>query len=181
MAQAGSRSAGAQNTPPAQQTETTPAAQPEQSADAGRVKELEAENAKLREQLTNAEQLLERAGSKEPTPAKQGKSTEPAYVTALVDALVDGKPLDFASTTVPEGIQRRLRAAGRLTNRPVEPSFGLSEGQRQELEATGKTTSPFTGRPQLGTGKPGEKPRAVSAEEFAKTPAKSQASARDKQ
>lgn len=178
MAPAGSRSAGAQNTPPTAQTETTPASQPEQSADAGRVKELEAENAKLREQLAVAEQLLERAGSKEPTPAKQGKPAEPAYVTALVDALVDGKPLDFGKATVPEDIQRRLRAAGRLTNRPVEPSFGLSEGQRQELEATGKTVSPFTGQPQVGTGEPGEKPRAVSAAEHAKAPAKP---ARDKQ
>ncbi|MEU8329823.1 hypothetical protein [Micromonospora sp. NPDC048839] len=162
MAQAGSRSAGAQSTPATAKTETIPVSQPEQSADAGRVAELEAEVEQLREQLAEA---------REPKTSEGG---EPAYVAALVDALADG-------ATVPENVERRLRAAGRLTNRPVEPSFGLSEGQRQELLATGKTTSPFTGTPQLGTGKPGEKPRAVSAAEHAKTPAKQQAPARDKQ
>ncbi|MEU5965949.1 hypothetical protein ABZ777_32490 [Micromonospora parva] len=169
MAPAGSRSSGAQSTPPAQKTETTPTTQPEQPADDSRVKELEAKVAELREQLAEA---------REPNTSE---GAEPAYVSALVDALADGKPLTFDGAEVPEDVERRLRAAGRLTNRPVEPSFGLSEGQRQELLATGKTTSPFTGTPQLGTGKPGAKPRAVSAEEHAKTPARSQAPARDRQ
>ncbi len=31
--------------------------------------------------------------------------------------------------------------------KPVEPSFGISEGTRDELERTGKATSPFTGKP----------------------------------
>lgn len=159
MAPAGSRSAGAQSTPAAAK-EITLNPQPEQSSDDARVKELEAEVAELREQLAEA---------KEPKTSEGG---EPAYVAALVDALADGKPLTFDGAEVPQDVERRLRAAGRLTNRPVEPSFGLSEGQRQELEATGKTVSPFTGTPQLGTGKPGEKPRAVTAAEHAKTPAK---------
>lgn len=34
--------------------------------------------------------------------------------------------------------QRRARA-------PREPSFGMSEGERDELERTGRTVSPFTG------------------------------------
>lgn len=161
MAQAGSRSAGAQSTPQAEQTQNPVASE----TNAARVEELEAEVARLREQLAAAQQ------------AKPGRAAEPEYVFALVDALADGKPLDFAGAKVPADVERRLRAAGRLTNRPVEPSFGLSEGQRQELEATGKTVSPFTGQPQLGTGEPGETPRAVSAAEYAKTPPRS---ARDK-
>lgn len=31
--------------------------------------------------------------------------------------------------------------------KPEEPSFGISEGTRDELERTGKATSPFTGKP----------------------------------
>ncbi|MBM0274130.1 hypothetical protein [Micromonospora tarensis] len=148
-----------------------------------RANELEAENTRVGGVVTQLEAERQRLLNQGETRPKTSTSstTEPAYVTALVDALADGKPLNFGGATVPENVQRRLRAAGRLTNRPVEPSFGLSEGQRQELLATGKTTSPFTGTPQLGTGKPGEKPRAVSAEEHAKTPAKQQAPARDKQ
>jgi hypothetical protein len=52
--------------------------------------------------------------------------------------------------------------------KPVEPSYGLSEGQRADLEVNGKTVSPFTGARQVGDGTPGEKPRVVSAEEFDK-------------
>lgn len=29
---------------------------------------------------------------------------------------------------------------------PVEPSFGMSEGTRDEIERTGKSVDPFTGR-----------------------------------
>lgn len=39
-----------------------------------------------------------------------------------------------------------------------EPSFGLSEGERQELEMTGKTTSPWTGRVIEGDGQSTERP-----------------------
>lgn len=84
----------------------------EQAADAGRVKELELENKRLREQLADA-----------------GR-TAPARV--------------------------------------AEPSFVFSEGQRAELEATGRTVSPFTGARQVGSGKPGEKPREATADEFNK-------------
>jgi hypothetical protein len=31
---------------------------------------------------------------------------------------------------------------------PTEPSFGMSEGERADLELTGKATSPFTGKPR---------------------------------
>lgn len=52
--------------------------------------------------------------------------------------------------------------------KPTEPSFGLSEGQRAELEMRGKTTSPFTGARQVGDGEPGTKPRVVDQETFDK-------------
>lgn len=108
MAQAGSRSAGAQSTPPAEQTQTT-------TSDADRVKELEAENARLREQLA-----------------------------AVGQAAAPGKP--------------------------TEPSFVFSEGQRDELERTGRTVSPFTGKRYVGTP---DSAREATAEEFAKAkPAK---------
>lgn len=54
-----------------------------------------------------------------------------------------------------------------------EPSFGLSEGQRAELEMHGKTVSPFTGKRQVGevddSGHVTELHEA-SAEEFDKIP-----------
>lgn len=34
---------------------------------------------------------------------------------------------------------------------PVEPSFGMSEGERADLEQTGRATSPFTGDVRVGT------------------------------
>lgn len=67
-------------------------------------------------------------------------------------------------------LREQLAAAGQPAKpaKPTEPSFGISEGQRAELEATGRTVSPFTGKRQVGSGKPGEKPREATAEEFAK-------------
>jgi len=38
--------------------------------------------------------------------------------------------------------------------KPEAPSFGLSEGERQDLEANGVTTSPFTGERVEGDGAP---------------------------
>jgi hypothetical protein len=105
MAQAGQGAAGAQSTPPTPQKQTTPA-----KTDADRIRELEAENARLREQLAAA-------GS--PAPAAK----------------------------------------------PVEPSFTFSEGQRDELERTGRTVSPFTGERFVGSGP--DDARKASAEEFA--------------
>lgn len=46
-------------------------------------------------------------------------------------------------------LKERLAAAGAPVDgprKPHEPSFGISEGTREELERTGKATSPFTGR-----------------------------------
>lgn len=49
-----------------------------------------------------------------------------------------------------ERLREELAAAreGRSVQpaKPVEPSFGISEGTREELERTGKATSPFTGK-----------------------------------
>lgn len=47
-------------------------------------------------------------------------------------------------------LREKLTAAGIPTDdprKPEEPSFGISEGTREELERTGKATSPFTGKP----------------------------------
>lgn len=52
--------------------------------------------------------------------------------------------------------------------KPTEPSFGLSEGQRAELEMNGKTVSPFTGARQVGTGEPGADVSVVDQAEFDK-------------
>ncbi|MEV0156880.1 hypothetical protein AB0H57_24555 [Micromonospora sp. NPDC050686] len=82
------------------------------------------------------------------------------------------KPADAGRITALEEENRALReqlaAAGQPTRqKPTEPSYALSEGQRDELERTGRTVSPFTGARQVGTGKPGDKPREASADEFA--------------
>lgn len=52
----------------------------------------------------------------------------------------------------------------RVTN--LAPKFGISEGTRLELETHGKAVDPFTGAPMVGTGKPGSKPRQVTAPEY---------------
>ena len=119
MAQTGSRSTGAQSTPPAapEQTKTEPEqTKTEAKTDADWIRELEAENGRLREQLA------------------------------------------AAGTPAPSRV-------------PNEPSFRFSEGQRDELERTGRTVSPFTGKRYVGT--PGDA-REATAEEFnkAKPPAK---------
>lgn len=54
-----------------------------------------------------------------------------------VDDLPDGE-LDELAAEVQRARLRRDRS-------PREPSFGMSEGERQELENTGRTVSPFTG------------------------------------
>lgn len=66
--------------------------------------------------------------------------------------------------------EARRNAAARPNTRPKpsEPSYGLSEGQRADLELHGKTVSPFTGALQVGDGEPGSDPETVSQEEFVK-------------
>ncbi|HEY9415375.1 MAG TPA: hypothetical protein VIQ30_11495 [Pseudonocardia sp.] len=85
-------------------------------------------------------------------------------------------PTNAELTAENERLRAELAAAqgnagvttGKARPKPTEPSFGISEGQRDELERTGRTVSPFTGARQVGTGKPGERPRTASAEEFAR-------------
>jgi hypothetical protein len=64
------------------------------------------------------------------------------------------------------------KATPNVRPKPAEPSFGISEGQRAELEQTGKTVSPFTGARQVGSGAPGARPKTVDAQTYDKTPAK---------
>jgi hypothetical protein len=75
------------------------------------------------------------------------------------------------------------KATPNVRPKPVEPSFGLSEGQRAELEQHGKTVSPYTGARQVGDGRPRDKSgkspvRTVDAETYDKTPNKQQQEAR---
>ncbi|WP_250009128.1 hypothetical protein [Actinoplanes sp. M2I2] len=65
------------------------------------------------------------------------------------------------------------------TPTPREPKFGLSEGQRADLELHGKTVSPFTGARQVGDGEPGTAPRVVDQDTFEKVPDKATGAAPD--
>ena len=71
-----------------------------------------------------------------------------------------------------EAENARLRAqlveAGQKVEagKPHEPSFRFSEGQREELERTGRTGSPFTGKLYVGTGV--DDAREATPEEFEK-------------
>jgi hypothetical protein len=71
-------------------------------------------------------------------------------------------------------LRRQLGAAGQAVPpaKPSEPSFTFSEGQRDELERTGRTVSPFTGQRFVGTGI--DDARKATAKEFieAKPPAR---------
>lgn len=49
-------------------------------------------------------------------------------------------------------VKRKAAGAANTRPDPVEPSYGISEGQRDELERNGRTTSPFTGARQVGSG-----------------------------
>lgn len=49
-----------------------------------------------------------------------------------------------------EALRAKLASAGVSVDdprKPEEPSYGISEGTRDELERHGKATSPFTGKP----------------------------------
>ncbi|MDG4790377.1 hypothetical protein O7626_31410 [Micromonospora sp. WMMD1102] len=61
-----------------------------------------------------------------------------------------------------------------------EPRFTFSEGQRDELERTGRTVSPFTGKRYVGTGV--DDAREATAEEFnkAKPPERAKADTKTK-
>ncbi|MBN1174526.1 MAG: hypothetical protein JXA67_20325 [Micromonosporaceae bacterium] len=62
--------------------------------------------------------------------------------------------------------KRNQKAKPNTRPQPEEPSYGLSEGQRDELEREGKTVSPFTGARQVGSGR-GDV-REVDQDEFVK-------------
>lgn len=96
-----------------------------------------------------------------------GKSTTPAAQTqTTTTARTDAdrvRELEAENARLRE----QLAAAGSPAPaaRPNEPSFKFSEGQRDELERTGRTVSPFTGKRYVGS--PGNA-REATAEEFAK-------------
>ncbi len=62
------------------------------------------------------------------------------------------EPLDDRELDALEGALRAERA--RRVRHPRPPSFGMSEGERQELEQRGTATSPWTGEKITGDGAP---------------------------
>lgn len=61
--------------------------------------------------------------------------------------------------------EKRATPAPNTKPQPVEPSFGLTEGNRDELERVGRTVSPFTGARLVGTP---DAYHEVSQDEFTK-------------
>jgi hypothetical protein len=90
------------------------------------------------------------------------------------DAKLDAKPDEVAQLRAENALLRDKLSAAEANAKPVpntrpqpeEPSFGISEGQRSDLERDGKTVSPFTSALQVGSGQPGDQPREVSEDEF---------------
>jgi hypothetical protein len=75
-------------------------------------------------------------------------ATDPAGadVDRAVRSRVAGSDLGDLSDRELDELTALLSAErARRGRTPVEPSFGLSEGERDELERTGRTVSPFTG------------------------------------
>lgn len=62
-----------------------------------------------------------------------------------------------------EEAEKRAVVLPNTNPQPVEPKFGLTEGNRDELERIGRTVSPFTGARLVGTP---ESYSEVSQEEF---------------
>lgn len=73
----------------------------------------------------------------------EGENPQPANaddgVTGELEEMADDR-FDELEQQVREERRRRGRPA------PKDPSFGLSEGERDELERTGTTVSPHTGQ-----------------------------------
>jgi hypothetical protein len=85
----------------------------------------------------------EGAGKPDAAPAPTKDTREPA-VPDWMNASLQGVSRDELM-----GMRRRIdNELGRIESgaRGEEPSFGISEGTREELERTGRATSPFTGR-----------------------------------
>jgi hypothetical protein len=66
-----------------------------------------------------------------------------------VDSLMGMSDREFEQLASDVSEARRRRAT-----RPLAPSFGMSEGERTELEQHGETTSPWTGERIEGDGSP---------------------------
>ncbi|XTZ16412.1 hypothetical protein ACQSSU_03140 [Micromonospora echinospora] len=99
--------------------------------------------------------------------AAGAKSTPPTPTQTTTAAKTDADRIRELETENAR-LREQLAAAGSPTPaaKPVEPSFTFSEGQREELERTGRTVSPFTGERFVGSGP--DDARKASAEEFAK-------------
>ncbi|MGA5306512.1 hypothetical protein [Micromonospora taraxaci] len=107
-------------------------------------------------------QTGQRAAGAQSTPAPQTQSTPKTDADRVRELEAEVAQL-----------REQLVAAGSPAPaaKPTEPKFTFSEGQRDELERTGRTVSPFTGALFVGSGV--DDAREATAEEFAKAkPAK---------
>ncbi|MFG1844909.1 hypothetical protein [Micromonospora carbonacea] len=100
---------------------------------------------------------------KNPTPTTPAPA-DPPVGDRLAELEADNARLRAENARLTE----QVAAAGRpaAPARPVEPSFTFTEGQRAELETTGRTVSPFTGQRFVGTSP--EDAREATADEYAK-------------
>ncbi|MDG4762432.1 hypothetical protein [Micromonospora sp. WMMD710] len=88
-------------------------------------------------------------------------ATAPPAATAA-DARVRALEAEVAE------LREQLATADRATKpgKATEPRFTFAEGQRDELERTGRTVSPFTGKLYVGSSP--EDAREATADEYAK-------------
>ncbi|HEX6748798.1 MAG TPA: hypothetical protein VF092_15985 [Longimicrobium sp.] len=107
------------------------------------------------------------------TMAPAARNPEGEGANPTPDVTMDEASRSVQGLTVPElqALRRRVDAQlARLSAQPAEPSFGISEGTRQELAnrealrdsdpeaaAAQVVTSPFTGAPVDGDGSPRER------------------------
>jgi len=91
--------------------------------------------------------------SKATIPTSSRKTMAPAARTPAgaddvpAESVDDGRSwIDDMSDDELEKLQQELnRARLRRDRTPREPSFGISQGEQDELDRTGRTVSPFTG------------------------------------
>jgi hypothetical protein len=91
-----------------------------------------------------------------PTKAAARRTMAPsARRPAGADEEAYDKSLENLSDGELEKLEQAIRRArANRVRKPRQPSFGMSEGERAELEANGETTSPWTGDKIEGDGAP---------------------------
>lgn len=89
-------------------------------------------------------------GADDPADTPAGRSAE-----AKADRTDDARVLEHMSDERFAEIEAAVRTErARRGRQPHMPSYGLSEGERADLEQRGETTSPWTGEKITGDGAP---------------------------